>query len=198
MKAIVIGATGTIGSAVADAFEQDGHEVVRISRHSSPSCDIEKPESIAALFESIGKVDAVICCAGGGAFKALSDLDDADLDYSVRSKLLGQVNLVRLGHPHLSGGGVFVLTSGVFSRNPPPGVPALAMANGGIESFTRAAALDLPRDIRINTVSPPFITETAEKMGMSTDGTLPAADNAQAYLRLATGAETGQVVFSGD
>jgi len=69
------------------------------------------------------------------------------------------------------------------------------MVNGALESFARAAALDLPRGIRINTVSPPFMKETAEAMGLP--GGLPAAENAKTYVRLVQGKRTGQVVFNG-
>lgn len=198
MKALVIGATGTIGAAVADAFTNAGHEVVRVSRNSDPAVDITDPASIAAMYDEVGKVDAVISCAGGGAFAKLEDLTDDQIDFTLGSKLMGQVNLVRKGIAHVNDGGVFVLTAGIFSRNPPPGVPALAMVNGGLESFARGAAHDLPRGIRIGTLSPPFITETAKKMGMPTDGTLSAADNAKAYLAFVEGTQTGAVIYTGD
>lgn len=197
MNLIVIGATGTIGIAVADALEGAGHEVVRASRRGEVQVDIADPGSIRAMFARMDKVDGVVSCAGEAAFKPLLDLTDEDIALSLGNKLMGQVNLVRFGTEYVRDGGVFLLTAGIFSRNPPPGVPAIAMANGALESFARAAALDLPRGIRIHAISPPFITETARAMGMPTEGTLPAADNAQAYLRLVEGEQTGQVVYPG-
>lgn len=195
MRALVIGATGTIGSAVADAFAAAGHEVVRASRKGEVQVDISDPGSIRSMYARIGKVDAVVSCAGSGAFAKLGDLTDEQLEFTVANKLLGQVNLVRFGIDHVNDAGAFVLTAGIFSQRPPPGVPALALANGGLESFARAAALDLPRGIRIATLSPPFITETAKKLGMPTEGTLSAANNAKAYLAFVTGSDTGLVVF---
>jgi NAD(P)-dependent dehydrogenase (short-subunit alcohol dehydrogenase family) len=197
MKAVVIGASGIIGSAVARAFEEAGHEVLRASRRGEVQVDIADSASIRAMYDTLGTVDAVVCCAGEGTFAKLADLSDEQIQFTLSSKLMGQVNLVREGMDRLADGGVFVLTSGMFSYNPIPGVPALAMANGGIESFGRGAALDLPRGLRIGTICPPFITETAEKMGMSTSGTLSAADNAEYYLRFVEGDDTGVVVYSG-
>lgn len=198
MKTLVIGATGTIGQAVADAFAADGHEVLRASRNGDVKVDIGDPDSIRQMYAGLENLDAVISCAGQGAFAPLTEVTDDQIQHTLGNKLMGQVNLVRFGIDKMNDGGVFVLTAGIFSRNPPPGVPALAMANGGLESFARAAALDLPRKIRIGTMSPPFITETAEKMGMPTDGTLSAADNALAYLAFAKGNDTGAVVYTGD
>lgn len=198
MKLVVVGATGTIGSAVTSALEAKGHEVLRASRSSPLSVDIKEPDSIRSLYQEVGRVDGVICCAGNAAFETLLELDEDDIDLSLRDKLMGQVNLVRFGAEHVNDDGVFVLTSGIFSQDPPPGVPAIAMVNGALESFARAAALDLPRGIRINTISPPFITETAREMGMSTEGTLPAEENAKAYVALVEGDRSGDVVFPGD
>ncbi len=192
MKVLVIGATGTIGAAVASAFARK-HEVLEASRKGGLKVDISDPESIRALYSKVGKVDAVVCCAGNGVMKPLPELTDADIAATVQDKLMGQVNLVRFGIDHITDGGVFLLTSGIFSQKPMPGVPAVAMVNGALESFARAAALDLPRGIRINTMSPPFIKETAEKMGFP--GGLPASDNAKVYLEWLEGSETGQVVF---
>jgi NAD(P)-dependent dehydrogenase (short-subunit alcohol dehydrogenase family) len=195
MKVLVIGASGTIGSAVADAFEQQGHEVLRASRNSQHKVDLGDPASVKALFASTGRLDAVVSCAGTAVFKPLADLSDDDLQAAINNKLMGNVNLVRFGLDSVNDGGAFILTSGIFSQQPMPGVPAIAMVNGALESFGRAAALDAPRGIRVNVVCPPFIRETAEKIGMP--GGIPAAENAKAYLSLATGKETGQVVVPG-
>ena len=194
MRAIVIGASGTIGKAVADRFKAAGHEVIRASRNGDVKVDISDPASIRDMYSTVGKVDAVVSCAGSGAFAPLMDLTDEQMSFTLGNKLMGQVNLVRHGVPHMNDGGVFVLTAGVFSHKPMPGVPALAIANGGLESFARAAALDLPRGIRIGTLSPPFITETAVAMNLPVAGTISAADNAQLYLTYAESGATGEVM----
>ena len=198
MRVLIVGATGMIGTAVADAFADAGHDVLRASRNGEVKVDIEDPGSIRAMYEGIGEVGAVISCAGNGAFASLTELTEEQIEYTLGSKLMGQVNLVRFGIDQLDDGGVFVLTAGIFGQRPMPGVPALAMVNGALESFTRAAALDLPRDLRIATISPPFITETAVQMGMPTDNTISAADNARIYLEFVSGNDTGAVIYPWD
>jgi len=198
MRVLIVGATGMIGTAVADAFADAGHDVLRASRNGEVKVDIEDPGSIRTMYEGIGKVGAVISCAGNGAFAPLTELTDEQIEYTLGSKLMGQVNLVRFGIDQLDDGGVFVLTAGIFGQRPMPGVPALAMVNGALESFTRAAALDLPRDLRIATISPPFITETAVQMGMPTDNTISAADNARIYLEFVSGNDSGAVIYPWD
>ena len=81
MKVVVIGATGTIGHAVADALHKRGHEVVRASRKSSPPIDIEDAGSVRAFFEQTRDVDAVVACAGEGAWGPLSKLGDDDFAF---------------------------------------------------------------------------------------------------------------------
>lgn len=194
MKVLVIGATGDVGKAVADAFAER-HETLRASRNAPDAnlrVDIADPASIKGLYERVGMVDAVVCCAGSGRFGPIQTLTDEDLAFTIANKLMGQVNVVRFGIDHVRDGGVFLLTSGIFGTKPPPGVPALAMVNGALDSFARAASLDLPRGVRLNTVSPPFLEETASKMGMK--GAISAAANAQHYVKLAEGTETGKVV----
>jgi NAD(P)-dependent dehydrogenase (short-subunit alcohol dehydrogenase family) len=194
MKIAIIGASGTIGQAVADAFEARGDEVVRLSRSSACAMDIEDPASIKSGLDALGEVDAIISTAGRAAFGPLTAQSDEDFALGIRSKLEGQVNLVRFGEKHLKPGGAFVLTSGILSRAPWPNTAAVAMVNGGIESFARAAALDLEGK-RIEVVSPPLVKETAVAMGMGDAPAPSAAEVAEAYLAAVDGSESGVTRF---
>jgi NAD(P)-dependent dehydrogenase (short-subunit alcohol dehydrogenase family) len=194
VRILVIGATGTIGRAVVETL-YTRHEVVPVGHSSGAlTVDIASPESIRAMFSAAGKIDAVVSCAGRGAFKPLAQLSDNDFALSLANKLMGQVNLVRLGAPSVGDDGSFTLTSGIFSRQPAPGGAALAMVNGALESFARAAALELPRRIRVNIVSPPWVSETMVAMGRDPAGGLPAAVVARSYLRAVEGSMNGETI----
>ena len=106
---------------------------------------------------------------------------------------MGQVNLVRTALEHINDNGSITLTSGIFATAPWPATSPTAMVNAALEGFVRASALDLGRGIRINVVSPIFVTETAQKMGMSSEGTLSAAETALAYKAAVDGDLTGKV-----
>lgn len=193
MRILLIGATGTIGEAIATALAR--HELIRASRRKAPEqVDIADPASIRALFTRVGKVDAVVSAAGLAAFKPLDALTDEDFAFSLGNKLMGQVNLVRLGFGSVNNGGSFTLTSGVLAQHPEPGTAAISLVNAGLEGFVRAAALEAPRGIRVNVVSPPWVTETLKAMGRPLPGGRPAATVARAYVRSVEGAETGQVL----
>jgi NAD(P)-dependent dehydrogenase (short-subunit alcohol dehydrogenase family) len=195
MRILVIGAHGTIGREVVKALSAE-HEVIGASRSGSEvSVDITTPSSIQAMFASVGKVDAVISAAGSGAWKPLAQLTDEDFAYSLGYKLMGQVNVVRYGFEHVNDGGSITTTSGILSKSPQEGSAAISLVNTGLEGFTRAAALEAPRAIRVNVVSPPWVTETLLEMGATdTSHGLPAATVALAYVRSVTGRETGQVM----
>ncbi len=194
MKLLLIGTTGTIGSAVAAALAQR-HEVIGVSRHTDPlSVDISSPASIRALFAAVGPIDGVISACGAARFKPLAQLDDEDLAFSLQNKLMGQVNVVREGLQRVRDGGVVVVTSGILSRSPTPGSSAISLVNAGVEAFVRAAALEAPRGIRVNVVSPPWVSETLTKLGMDPKGGLAASVVAQAYVRAVDGTATGQVI----
>jgi NAD(P)-dependent dehydrogenase (short-subunit alcohol dehydrogenase family) len=193
MKIIVIGSTGTIGAAVAAALGRE-HEVVGVTRKSSPAADLTDKKSLEALFEKVQGVDAVVSCAGDGAFKPLASLTDEDFAFSLRSKLMGQVNLARIAAQHLKDGGSITLTSGVLSRIAMPGAAAISLVNAGLEGFVRSAALDMPRGIRINVVSPPWIKETMVKVGMDPTPGLAAKDAANAYVAAVQGEQQGETL----
>ena len=194
MRILIIGSNGTIGREIVKALSGE-HEIIGASRSGADiSVDITDPASIAAMYERAGKLDAVISAAGSGAWKPLDQLTDDDFALSLRYKLMGQVNLVRLGIDHVNDGGAFALTSGILNRSPIPGSAALSLVNAGLEGFARAAALDLPRGLRIHVVSPPWLNETLQALGMKDIPGLPAAVVARAYVEALTGGESGQTI----
>ena len=145
MRILVVGATGTIGTAVVGALRA-AHDVIGVSRNEGPvRVDITRADSISDMYEKIGELDAVVSCAGGAAWKPLTELTDADFDLSLSYKLMGQVNLVRRGIPYVRDGGSFTLTSGALAQHPMPESAAVSLVNAALEGFGRAAALELTR-----------------------------------------------------
>ncbi len=193
MRIVVIGASGTIGAAVARALE-GRHEIVRASHsRAEHRVDLASPDSIRKLYDAIGAFDAMICAAGLAKFGPLASLSDADFQLGLGSKLMGQVNLVRFGLGLVRDGGSFTLTSGVLAAEPAPGGSAISLVNAGVEAFARAAALEMPRKVRINAVSPPWVSETLAAMGRDPSGGLPAGKVAAAYVESVEGRRTGEV-----
>jgi NAD(P)-dependent dehydrogenase (short-subunit alcohol dehydrogenase family) len=194
MRILVVGATGTIGRAVVAALSA-GNEIVPASRQSTAvTVDLADPASVRNMYQSVGKLDAVVCAAGQAKFAPLAQLSDADFRFCLDNKLMGQVNLVRFGFPHIADRGSFTLTTGILARSPMPGSVAISLVNAGVEGFVRAAALEAPRGIRVNAVSPPWVSETLQALKMDPSQGLPAAVVARAYARSVTGNDNGSTL----
>jgi NAD(P)-dependent dehydrogenase (short-subunit alcohol dehydrogenase family) len=195
MKIVIIGATGTIGKAVVAAL-RGNHEIVAISRSvGEHRADITDKASLESAFAAIGKVDAIVSAAGGAVFKPLAALSDADFEKCLHDKLMGQVNVVRVGSQFVRSGGSITITSGVLAQEPMPGSAAISLVNSGLEGFGRAAALELKSDkIRVNVVSPPWVSETLVALKMDPSNGLPAAEVAKAYVRSVESDATGLII----
>ena len=194
MRVIVIGGTGTIGSAVVKALSAK-HDVVTVGHQKGAfQVDLASPDSITRLFNAIRTCDAVVSTAGIAKFASLDELSYEDYFVGINNKLMGQANLVRIGKPFVTDRGSFTLTSGILSQKPIKGSASISMVNAGLEGFVRAAAIDLPRGLRVNVVSPPWVMETLIARGMDPSIGLPADRVAQAYLTSIEGTMTGQVL----
>ena len=194
MRVIVIGGTGTIGSAVVKRLSTR-HEVVVVGHKKGAfQVDLASPDSITSLFKAIGTCDAVVSTAGIAKFASLDDLTYDDYFIGLKNKLMGQANLVRIGRPFVTDHGSFTLTSGVLSQHPMKGSASISMVNAGLEGFVRAAAIDLPRGLRVNVVSPPWVTETLIARSMDPSIGIPADQVAQAYVASVEGTMSGQTL----
>lgn len=193
-RILVIGSSGLLGSHLVKALQGRG-EVVEASLGRAPhKVDIADPTSLRRLFEAVGPVDAIACLAGMARFVPWAQASDDDWAHGVANKLLGQVNVVRLGAPFVRDGGAITLTTGVLAQHPMPGGAIFTTANAAVEGFVRAAALELGSRIRVNVVSPGWITETLVALGMDPAPGVPAAEAALAYVRAMEGGASGSVL----
>jgi NAD(P)-dependent dehydrogenase (short-subunit alcohol dehydrogenase family) len=196
MKVLVVGATGAIGSAVAQTLAERGHEVIRAARtRGDYQVDITSDASVEALYAAVGRVDAIVSAAGGLFFGPLNEMRPADFNVGLQDKLLGQVRLALLGQHVLADGGSITLTTGVAADDPVRGGGNAAAVNAGVEGFVHGAAIELSRGLRINAVSPTLLTESLAAYGALFPGveTVSAARVALAYVRSVEGPLTGRV-----
>ncbi|EGQ8091455.1 TPA: short chain dehydrogenase [Vibrio vulnificus] len=192
MKVLIIGATGTIGQAVTEKLAN--HELILAGFDSGDvQVDLGDKASIQHMFETVGKIDAIVSTAGVANFGPLAMQSDDDYALALNNKLMGQVNLVRVGKDYVNQGGSITLTSGMLSRHPMAGSASVSMVNGALESFVKAAALELER-LRVNVVAPAFVKETMAKMGMDSTHGISASDTAKTYVAAVEGDMTGKTL----
>ncbi|NEW77392.1 short chain dehydrogenase [Streptomyces rhizosphaericus] len=195
MKILLIGATGTLGTAVHKELSARGHEILAVGRTGGDlRYDVTDPAQITAIYECAGRVDAVVSTAGDVPFKPVTEMTPEDYLAAFHGKALSQIDLVRQGVPRIAERGSFTLITGVLAREPIPTGAAASMANGAVEAFVRAAAIEIAPQ-RINAVSPTVFTESLPYYGSYFPGmgSVDLADVAQVYVRSVEGAQTGQV-----
>ncbi|KOG54175.1 short-chain dehydrogenase [Streptomyces griseoflavus] len=199
MKILLIGATGKLGTAVHKTLAGRGHEVITVGRSGGDlRLDIGDPAQVTEVYdraaERIGTLDAVVGAAGDTPFKPVAEMTAEDYAAGFRGKVLSQIELVRQGTARISARGSFTLITGVLARDPIPTGSAAAMANGAVESFVRAAAIDIAPQ-RINAVSPTVVTESLPDYGAFFPGIASVGLDqvAAAYVRSVEGGQTGQV-----
>lgn len=164
---------GVIGSAVIDAL-RPAHDVVAASRNRTPRVDLADTASIATLFDDVTDADAVVCCAANAPLSQLTEHSDAAFFETIAPKLLGQVSVARHAARRLRDGGSITLTSGAIPEGL-AGSAGGAMVNAGLEAFVRAAGPDLDRGLRINAISPGWVSETLSELGTDPAGGTPSA-----------------------
>lgn len=197
MKILLVGASGTLGQAVARQLGQQ-HQILAAGRNSGElRVDLTDDGSVAELFSRIGPVDAVISTAGKLHFGPLKDMTPEQFNLGLQDKLLGQVRLALVAQHHLNAGGSITLTSGIVSAQPIRDGANATSVNAALEGFVRAAALELlPRGLRINVVSPNVLIESMAAYGPYFPGfeAVSAQRAALAFQRAVEGIQSGETI----
>ena len=195
MKILIIGATGTIGKAIVNELNPR-HEII-IAGHTRGDIqvDLKNEQSIVDMYKKISSLDAVIVAAGNVHFGPLASMNTELYGIGLNHKLLGQVNIVLKGIDYLNEGGSFTLTSGVLNHDPIKLGSSASMVNGAIDGFVKSAAIEMPKYLRINCVSPTVLTESMDKYASYFRGykSVSAADVALSYSKSVEGNQTGQI-----
>lgn len=196
MKILIVGGNGTIGKKVSGYLGQN-HEVVIAGRSSGDvTVDMADSGSIEAMFKTVGPVDAIVAIAGEAKWAAFDQMSEEDFYIGLKSKLMGQVNLVRIGQAFLNPGGSFTFTTGILADDPVVMTTSAAMVNGALHSFAKAVALELKDGQRINVVSPGLVEDAVEIYADYFPGhnpiSMPKVVNG--YVKSILGKGTGQVI----
>lgn len=196
MRILIIGGHGTIGKKVAAYFSQQHEVITGGRRRGDVLVDIADSASVARMYESVPQPDAVICLAGEAKWAPFETLSEEDFYIGIRSKLMGQVNVVRLGLAALAPGGSFTLSTGILADDPVPLTTSAALVNGAIHSFVKAAALEMPRGLRINAVSSGLVEDAVDIYRDYFPGhnPIPMWKVVNGYVRSVLGKGTGQII----
>lgn len=196
MRILLIGASGDIGQVIQDELSSR-HDIIKVGRSSGDiKADITDRSSIEVMYQEAGKVDAVISANGNVHFAPLDEFTEEQFKTSLLDKAMSQINLVLVGLEHIADDGSFTLTSGILCRDPIKTGAAAAAANGALDGFVTSAAIEMPRGLRINVVSPGVLEVSADRYGQYFPGHIPVSSQrvAYAYAKSVDGLINGQVI----
>lgn len=185
-SAVVVGGASGIGWATAQALAKAGHTVVVAdlnaelaarratelgAPHRSAQVDVVDEGSVAALFESVPDLHAVVNCAGVSTLATIVDHDVAEFRRVVDVCLTGSLLVLKHGGRHVADGGVLISLTSLNARQPGTGMAAYCAAKAGLVSLTQVAALELgPRRVRVNAVAPGLVVTPLTEPAMDIPG----------------------------
>ena len=195
MKILIIGGNGTIGKKVTERLSEK-HEVLVAGRNSGDvKVDFSDSKSIKSMFEKVGKVDAIVAIAGDAKWDKFENLSEDDFYIGIKSKLMGQVNVVRIGKNYLNNGGSITLSTGILADDPVDMTTSAAMVNGAIHSFVKAVVLEL-NSIRVNVVCSDLVEDAYEKYKDYFPGNTPVPMHkiVDSYVKCIEGKINGRIL----
>ena len=196
MKILVIGGNGTIGKKVVERLRYK-HDVIIAGRNSGDvQVDFSSAESIKDMFKATGKINAIVCIAGDAKWDSLENLSEEDFYIGIKSKLMGQVNTLRIGRNYLLPNGSVTLSTGILADDPVDKTTSAAMVNGAIHSFVKAAALELKDGKRINAVCSDLVEDSYETYKDYFPGNTPVPMRkiVDAYVKCIEGKINGRIL----
>lgn len=195
MKMIIVGASGTMGKHLTSAFKKEHEVITAASKGCDIRVDITSPESIENMYKQAGSFDALISTAGPTFVGPWKKLTDREFRLGVEGKMMGQINLVLIGQHYINPNGSFTLITGALSHDPQKNFANASAANGAVEGFVRAAAIELENGIRINAVSPTVIENSPQYFPFF-PGDIPVTMQQLefGFRKAVFGANTGQVI----
>jgi pteridine reductase len=144
----------TEATALADTLNAARENSALVTR-----CDLRNTTALAALVAEIitrcGRLDAVVNNASSFYPTPVGRIDTAAWDDLMGSNLMGPLFLAQAAAPHLAAAhGCIVNIVDVHAERPLKGYPLYCAAKAGLLGLTRALALELAPEVRVNAVSP--------------------------------------------
>ena len=199
MKTIIlIGANGKMGQAALTGLGK--HKIITAGRSADSydfQVDITSEASLRKLYEDVGHFDAVVNTVGVCEYANFTEMTEEQWMSTILSKMMGQINIVRIGQEYIADKGSFTLITGILNTKPIPFAIADATTSGAIDTFVKCVAFEMPRGIRVNSINPTVIEEAWDVYGEMMPGFEPVPGKlvGKAFERSVDGFITGQVIF---
>jgi NAD(P)-dependent dehydrogenase (short-subunit alcohol dehydrogenase family) len=151
MRAVVTGAARGIGKAVADRLETEGYDVLRVDLSDGFVADVTDSEARARVVEAAGEVDVLVNNAGITKDARIVKMTEEQFLAVIRVNLEAAYELTR-ALTFAEGANVVSLASRAYLGN--FGQFNYSASKGGLVGMTRALALQLAPNVRVNAIAP--------------------------------------------
>ncbi len=167
--AIVTGAGGGIGGAIAKALAEAGAAVAMVDRathalrdddrHLAIACDIADPgavdRAVAATLDRFGRFDILVNVAGIMIYKPIAEQDAADWQRLLAVNLIAPALFTGHALRHMLSGGAIVNVASIHAHRTSAEVASYAASKAALVSLTRSTAIEgAARGIRCNAILP--------------------------------------------
>ncbi|HWU74445.1 MAG TPA: SDR family oxidoreductase [Sphingomonas sp.] len=177
--AMITGAAGGIGGAIAARFASEGCRIISIDRVEAPSgdltllCDLGDDTSLAHAVDAVRasglEPDIVVHAAAMGDACPTMDTNAAFLARMFAVNVGAALSLAQAFAPGMQARrhGCFLFVSSINSTYATPGLAAYAASKAALDSLMRTLALELaPDNVRVNSVRPASIDTPLWRRGM--------------------------------
>jgi NAD(P)-dependent dehydrogenase (short-subunit alcohol dehydrogenase family) len=179
VKALVIGASGAIGSAPAHEFSLRGYDVHgTYCTHKGPyvdyKLDIMDPNDPTYKFIISESWDVMVTCAGALQQKSWDTITMDDWMYMLNVNLIGTYTCIRaaLSSMLARGSGSIITVASVGGQNGGTLGLHYAAAKAGVISLTKSFARIAAPNVRVNCVAPGIVDTPMTKEELSSEAGL--------------------------
>jgi NAD(P)-dependent dehydrogenase (short-subunit alcohol dehydrogenase family) len=177
--AVVTGAAQGIGEGIAALFAREGASLVLADVNAERGhataeqlqargafgeiifrrCDVAHAAQVRGLMDAAmhhcGRIDVLVNNAGYAVYKGVEETTEGEWEKVLGVNLSAFFYTIKYAAPHLrKSHGTVVNIASVRALVTTPGVFAYTAAKAGVLGLTRAAALDLAPDVRVNAILP--------------------------------------------
>lgn len=174
--AIITGSSGLIGSEMAREFLSQGYAVLGFDLRPKTDftypdftfvkCDLTQEKQVLRAFKKIKSLDVLINNAAKANPESppVEKLTLAQWNKSLAVNLTSHFLMTRSALPLLKkSGGSIINISSTRHKMSEPLTELYTTAKGGMDALTRALAISLSHQVRVNSISPGWIADPTEK-----------------------------------
>ena len=173
---VVVGGTAGLGRELAQAYADEGREVVVTGRDQTRAetaaneiggnargigFDLAAPHAIAAALGDVGAVDHLVLAA---IERDANTVQEYDIDSALRLvtlKLVGYAEVIHSLVPRLGAASSILIFGGLARDRPYPGSTTVTTVNGGVTSLVRTLVIELA-PMRVNALHPAIVGDSPQ------------------------------------